>query len=840
MPGRGRPSKRARNKSGLKNQSRAARSNPSDSVADDARRSSSQSSGSTDQDQEESEWAELTRIFDGLKLQYSEEGSEFEGDDDLEDVDEQSEWEGLEDEEFTEVLAAMAIDEDPNDHDWIPEKIRKKAERRRAMNRKARPTQYVKGPDVMNKSKRTQERYRKSMRNQSALDAFGFSKKPTAHTPEQPAPSTSNNAAAAVTAAAGASTRLVQTTLPIPAPKNTRTRSASILSDPSSVDEIEEINPPQESTLPGTIAEDAHESEAPRDSPETAGDEVLDPGPEDWEEELETAVRGSGQDEIRDWDVLRKQIKDELKKKSRTLPLSRVNQLFILQNFATLRLKGFSRMDASREIARQWHEGEGVWFARRVRALARHYQIFEQLPIEKRGGAKNARSWLHDESVQARARAWLTAQPIGKVTPRLLRDALNSVIFPELNISPKAPLSERTARRWLIKLGWRRTVVRKGVYMDGHERDDVVQYRRDVFLPAMKEFEARMVRYEGPELTEVQPILAPGVRPVIAQYHDECCFHANDESKSLWLQPGKQPLRKKGRGRLIHVSDFINEADGRLVLRDASGSIVRDARRIIYPGSNGDAWWDNEQLLKQVTDAIAIFEAAHPDCQCLFIFDQSSAHASLPPDALRAFDMNKSNGGKQRKQRDTVIPESNPTVELRGRPQKMTTPSGEAKGLQMVLEERGFNVSNLRAKCSPVCPFESQNCCMARLLSQQDDFKNQISMLESLIKKAGHECLFLPKFHCELNPIEMYWGWCKYRYREVPKANFKEAKEVARQFLDACPIEVIRRFINRSWRFISAYRLGLTGKAAEWAVRKQRQHRQVSQRAMHAIESILS
>ena len=44
---------------------------------------------------------------------------------------------------------------------------------------------------------------------------------------------------------------------------------------------------------------------------------------------------------------------------------------------------------------------------------------------------------------------------------------------------------------------------------------------------------------------------------------------------------------------------------------------------------------------------------------------------------------------------------------------------------------------------------------MSRLLSQQDDFRNQLSMLEQLIRDAGHECLFLPKFHCELNPIDM-------------------------------------------------------------------------------------
>ncbi|KAJ3739866.1 hypothetical protein DFH05DRAFT_1406293, partial [Lentinula detonsa] len=177
--------------------------------------------------------------------------------------------------------------------------------------------------------------------------------------------------------------------------------------------------------------------------------------------------------------------------------------------------------------------------------------------------------------------------------------------------------------------------------------------------------------------------------------------------------------------------------------------------KVIYPGSQGDPWWDTAQLLIQTREAISIFEEAHPNCQALFIFDQSSAHASLGPDALKAFEMNKSDGGKQRKQKDTVIPHSNPIVELRGKPQKTTLPDGRPKGLQSILEERGFNVKQMKAKCSPVCPFENETCCMARLLSKQDDFVNQPSMLETLITDAGHYCIFLPKFHCELNPIKM-------------------------------------------------------------------------------------
>ena len=45
---------------------------------------------------------------------------------------------------------------------------------------------------------------------------------------------------------------------------------------------------------------------------------------------------------------------------------------------------------------------------------------------------------------------------------------------------------------------------------------------------------------------------------------------------------------------------------------------------------------------------------------------------------------------------------------------------------------------------------------MARLLCKQEDFTHRISMLETVIREAGHECIFLPKFHCDsLNPIEM-------------------------------------------------------------------------------------
>jgi len=89
---------------------------------------------------------------------------------------------------------------------------------------------------------------------------------------------------------------------------------------------------------------------------------------------------------------------------------------------------------------------------------------------------------------------------VGSITPQNFAHGLNTQILPSLNIFLTKPLCERTAHQWLLQLGWSRTVLHKGVYMDSHECKDVVKYQETVFLPKMKEFEQRMAQYEGPGL----------------------------------------------------------------------------------------------------------------------------------------------------------------------------------------------------------------------------------------------------------------------------------------------------------------------------------------------------
>jgi len=93
----------------------------------------------------------------------------------------------------------------------------------------------------------------------------------------------------------------------------------------------------------------------------------------------------------------------------------------------------------------------------------------------------------------------------------------------------------QTACQWLIKLGWHNTLMKKGVYMDGHGHADVVEYQQQVFLPVMAEFERWMAHYEGPELKQVAPNLALGECEIIPNFHNKSSFHANEESCSAWL-----------------------------------------------------------------------------------------------------------------------------------------------------------------------------------------------------------------------------------------------------------------------------------------------------------------
>ena len=116
-------------------------------------------------------------------------------------------------------------------------------------------------------------------------------------------------------------------------------------------------------------------------------------------------------------------------------------------------------------------------------------------------------------------------------------------------------------------------------------------------------------------------------------------------------------------------------------------------------------------------------------------------------------------------------------------------------------------VQTLRAECPRFkCPPNAQTCCCRRLLYNQPDFANVETILETTCRARGCDVLFLPKFHCELNFIEQCWGYTKRVYRLNPPSSREDQLEKnTLAALEAVPLKSMRKFANRSRRFMDAY-----------------------------------
>ena len=87
---------------------------------------------------------------------------------------------------------------------------------------------------------------------------------------------------------------------------------------------------------------------------------------------------------------------------------------------------------------------------------------------------------LDNESILHDVCIYLAVQSLGTVSPRALCHHVNDIILPALQIDGK--IIESTAQCWLkFRLGYECKEAHKGMYVDGHERPDVIK-ERDVFI----------------------------------------------------------------------------------------------------------------------------------------------------------------------------------------------------------------------------------------------------------------------------------------------------------------------------------------------------------------------
>jgi len=104
--------------------------------------------------------------------------------------------------------------------------------------------------------------------------------------------------------------------------------------------------------------------------------------------------------------------------------------------------------------------------------------------------------------------------------------------------------------------------------------------------------------------------------------------------------------------------------------------------------------------------------------------------------------------------------------------------------------------------------------------------------MQETIEAAGHLCILLPKFHCELNFIEFFWGAVKRYLRENCDMSFDTLKNNMPIAIKSVALDTIRKWEHRMHRWMDAYREGLGTREAQLKVKafsstKYKSHRRV-------------
>ena len=99
---------------------------------------------------------------------------------------------------------------------------------------------------------------------------------------------------------------------------------------------------------------------------------------------------------------------------------------------------------------------------------------------------------------------------------------------------------------------------------------------------------------------------------------------------------------------------------------------------------------------------------------------------------------------------------------------------------------------------------------MVKKVEQMRDFKFQKTKVEEMILNQGHRVMILPKFHCELNPIERVWCHAKHYTLSHCDYSFPNFEKIIDTALDSMTVDLIRKYFRKVREQQRAYREGNT------------------------------
>jgi hypothetical protein len=280
--------------------------------------------------------------------------------------------------------------------------------------------------------------------------------------------------------------------------------------------------------------------------------------------------------------------------------------------------------------------GKGTYVSRKLREWSKAYiEDRENLPL-----SKSSREWtnsrIEDEDLKDELRIHL--QSLGKyvMASAIVEYLAKPDVQQRYNLS--RTISLMTAERWMKSCGFRWTTAKNGQYVDGHEREDVVDYRQNKFLPAWCTLDSKMRKWSSADITQLDNEQLTTGRHTVVWFHDKSTFYAHDRRKKRWVhEDEKSTPQPKGQGVSLMVADFVSADYGWLRSRDGTQS----ARILFRAGKARDGYFSNDEIIRHAEKAMTILEKDYPEDDHVFVFDNATTHLKRAEDAISARQMPK-------------------------------------------------------------------------------------------------------------------------------------------------------------------------------------------------------
>ena len=108
------------------------------------------------------------------------------------------------------------------------------------------------------------------------------------------------------------------------------------------------------------------------------------------------------------------------------------------------------------------------------------------------------------------------------------------------------------------------------------------------------------------------------------------------------------------------------------------------------------------------------------------------------------------------------------------------------------------------------------------------DFNDQTTILQNEVEGRGHVCLYLPKFHCELNPIENCWCYAKKHTRAHCNGSIVRLRKIIPEAFDTVTKDMIARFFCKCDDYQAAYLEGHSCHTVDKTIKQYKSHRRVA------------